>query len=345
MTVEDTPVVPDFALEQIAHLNEAYSRVERRLIGRNTDGQEAIKRSIQSMQGGAVDFSLVGVSLTAKDVDIVVQAIRQGKNLQRLTLKEVGLVDKGVASLVSVISTHPSLKQVNLDDNQFSKMGIRALCTLIAKNTDLQVLSLTHNNIGPSDILLIVEALQWNDKLEQLILCHNNIGDEGVKVIINVLNNNKAGTNLAVTMSRNKISDAGVAMVADWIASGSCTLDTIHIEGNLKVTKLGEEYVINRVKGSNYSSDSADKPLVLRRQFKFGSNNNSAASNNNAGSNNNSGTSSNTNKSSSISFSNSSKSNRTNTSSSSSAGSSAGSSANSSALSLSEDGNYWSFCG
>lgn len=186
----------------------------------------------------------------------IVDVLRQGDLLRRLTLNGMGLgVDEG-SMLAEALLQNASLEHLELSSNDLGAEGGRAFAKVLAMNTTVKHLDLQSNNLGLECGHALAEPLKNNSGLRCLNLSMNSLGSSGALAFSHALKHNLALEDLH--FSDNDIQDDGAVLLADSLSTNS-GLVTLNIGGN-GIQRKGARAIAQALKDN----------VALRRLFLSG---------------------------------------------------------------------------
>jgi len=239
-------------LDQMRRLNEEYSEVENRLIGRDQSKDQNLRNALSLLTKNeqAVVEVVESNILDAGCLEIA-QALAQNTQCSVLRLREVGMSGTGTVAITDAVSKRAQLRELYLDDNDLSSPeAIRAVAKLIAANTNLRVLGLESNKVEADGMRAICAALSSNSNLEALELSDNYFGDMGVTELIKVLRGNKSLQR--IKLLNDEISTVGALQLATFMASGECSCRDISFANNHLINADGLKQVQEALRFSNF---------------------------------------------------------------------------------------------
>jgi len=245
-------------LNKMRQLNQEYSEVENRLIGRDETKDQFKMAALSLLQKNEKDIvEVVELNILDSGCVEIAQALSANTKCTILRLREVGMTGPGAIAVTDAVSKRPQLRELYLDDNDLSsKEAIGAVASLIAKNTPLKVLGLDSNKIEADGMKVICQALGSNTNLEVLLLSDNFFGDRGVTELVKVLQTTNK-TVQRIKLANDEISIVGAQQLASFMASNACALREVDFSGNHLITTDGLKQVQDTLRLSNFEESDA----------------------------------------------------------------------------------------
>lgn len=238
--------------EQMRKLNEEYSEVEQRLIGRDKDKNQILRNALALLtKNEQSTVEIVEANILDAGCTEIANALAQNTRCTVLRLREVGMGGPGTVAIVDAVLKCAQLEELYLDDNDLSSQeATGAVAKLIAANTGLKVLGLESNKIEADGMRAICAALGSNTNLEILELSENFFGDRGVSDLIAVLKKNK--TLQVLKLSNDEISNVGALQLAKFMASAECSCQEVTFSTNHLLNSEGVRQVQELLRCSQY---------------------------------------------------------------------------------------------
>ncbi len=192
-----------------------------------------------------------------------------GKKLKKLYVRELAinhimprLRNDELISLSSFLNGNKTLRSLDLSGARFDAKALQEIRSFFEKNRSLEVLVLGDNEcVGDEGAEIVVSSTLHNGKgaLRTLSMQGCGLGLQGSASIANLLC--FCSSLRTLELSKNKIGDAGVELLAQSIKSPSCQLEIL----GLNSVELGDRGVLNladAVKTSSLISLSLQNNLV-----------------------------------------------------------------------------------
>lgn len=191
-------------------------------------------------------LDLCNNNITDAGVTILVKSLVEWVRLQTLDLSNNNIGAVGLKLLLDNSSTHCSLSQLHLSGNP--KIGQQGLCNVFTEDVgemvslNLSVLILCRCGLKDLDVTILANRLHHNGSVKRLLLSNNNIGDAGVQSLAEAFNNGLVLRDL--NLSHNDISAEGVQSLVNATCRQSCLKDLnvenckhISFESLIKIAK------------------------------------------------------------------------------------------------------------
>lgn len=135
-------------------------------------------------------------SVTAEDVVILADGLRQNVTVTKLNLMDNNIGDEGTSALADCLHENVTLTDISLRLNNISDAGAMTLADAIRGNASLTRLNLMYNNISDVGAMAMANVIRQNSTLISLYLAYNNICDEGALALLEALTQNATITQL-----------------------------------------------------------------------------------------------------------------------------------------------------
>jgi Ran GTPase-activating protein (RanGAP) involved in mRNA processing and transport len=176
--------------------------------------------------------------------EILERKIKTCQSCSRIDLRKEKLTDSDIEIIIQEAIINKQCTMLWLKDNQISSQGVSMLASALANNTTLEGLSLCNNNITDDDLLHLTKQLTDNkSKLNRLALTSNEITDEGAQYLAEMLKTNQTLTQL--WLGFNQITDCGLKLLMNVLASHNRTLHVLSLSSNELITDASVDFVIN----------------------------------------------------------------------------------------------------
>jgi hypothetical protein len=239
-------------LEQMFKLNEEYSEVEHRLIGRDQSKDQNLRNALSLLtKNEQAVVEIVESNILDAGCLEIAQALSSNTECTVLRLREVGMGGAGTVAIAEAVGKRAQMRELYLDDNDLSSPeAIRAVAKLIAANTNLRVLGLESNKIEADGMRVLCAALGSNSTLDALELSENFFGDRGITDLVKVL---KVNTTLRrIKLFNDEISNVGALHLATLMASGECSCTEIAFSDNYLINADGLKQVQDALRYSDF---------------------------------------------------------------------------------------------
>ncbi|DAZ96550.1 TPA: hypothetical protein N0F65_011227 [Lagenidium giganteum] len=172
--------------------------------------------------------------ITEADAKRLAQAIATNTQLEELYLSGHRIGEEGLQAFAECLAVNTALKHLCVGDDAFGDNAVRILSEGIAKNanSNLQVWDLEYKSVGFAGAQAIATILSSKSALATLTLSRNKITDAGVEVLVSALKSNSQPPLQHLVMTDADISGVALDHLAAWIEMPTCSLESLQLSFN-----------------------------------------------------------------------------------------------------------------